>query len=489
MKTKLFLIGMLTIIGMNANAQYNSWPGIVPPYGGAAREGAVGFCIGSKIYIGTGTSAHDFWAYDTATGGPWIPKAPYPGSAGGCGVGFSIGKYGYVGTGNDGIPDFNTQHYYQDFWRYDTGANAWTLMAPFPGGTRAFAVGFSICDKGYVGCGLNGSGNYDDFYEYDPTFNSWTVKAPFGGGLRYAAVGFSIGDKGYVGTGYNSGYFNDFWQYDPSVGTLGTWTSKATFPGFARMSATGFSIGNKGYIGTGTDGSYLADFYEWNQATNTWSLPLAITSCPTACDEAVGVSTGSMGYICTGYNGSPLNDFAQYWPSHEPVVAFLPNRSPICVNDSCISFRDTSTTAPTTWIWSFQGGSPDTSTVQNPSNICFSRGTDTITLTAANCNYSNTTKFILSVQVCTGIAQVSTENKITIYPNPFSSETTISTEKILKDATLNIYNVFGQKVKQIQNISGQQIKIDRNGLSNGIYFIRVLENNKALWTEKVVITD
>src|SRR5262249_9089830 len=60
-----------------------------------------------------------------------------------------------------------------------------------------------------------------------------------------------------------------------------------------------------------------------------------------------------------------------------------------------------------------------------------------------------------------------------IYPNPFSDETIISTDRSFKDATLAIYNSFGEKVKQINNISGETIMLFRDHLPGGLYFIQL----------------
>jgi hypothetical protein len=75
--------------------------------------------------------------------------------------------------------------------------DTWTRKAKFAGGTRGYAVGFSIGTKGYLGTGDN-FGAHDDLWEYDPITNVWTQKANFGGGLTSSAIGFSSGGKGYV---------------------------------------------------------------------------------------------------------------------------------------------------------------------------------------------------------------------------------------------------------------------------------------------------
>ncbi len=69
-----------------------------------------------------------------------------------------------------------------------------------------------------------------------------------------------------------------------------------------------------------------------------------------------------------------------------PTASFIIDSSSVCQGD-CISFTDISLGNPTSWQWTFEGGTPSTSTEQNPSNICFdSSGVYSITLKATNAN-------------------------------------------------------------------------------------------------------
>jgi len=262
-------------------------------FGGTARSGAVGFSIGTKGYIGTGSDGSDkkdFWEYSPATNA-WTQKADFGGLPRQHAVGFSIGEKGYIGTGG-----------YKDFWEYDPATNVWTQKADFGGSAKDGAVGFSIGSKGYIG-----TGNYaKDFWEYDPATDAWTQKEAFGGTGRQNAVGFSIGSKGYIGTGWHNGYQNDFWEYDPATDA---WTQKANFAGIARYGAVGFSIGTKGYLGTGFDNnSFLKDFWEYDLSTNAWSSRANVGG--SGREYAVGFSIGTKGYIGTGY----YDDFWEYTP-------------------------------------------------------------------------------------------------------------------------------------------------------------------------------
>lgn len=80
-------------------------------------------------------------------------------------------------------------------------------------------------------------------------------------------------------------------------------------------------------------------------------------------------------------------------------------------------------------------------------------------------------------------------NRIIIYPNPFSYQTTLQMNKIFKNVTLTLYNTQGRQVKQINNISGQTISLQRDNLSSGLYFLQLIQDNKILTTDKIVITD
>jgi hypothetical protein len=338
-------------------------------FAGSGRSSAVGFSIGSKGYMGTGYYwdgdnhyVKDFWQYDPAAN-TWNQKADFAGSGRFSAVGFSIGSKGYIGTGSDGSSNR------KDFWEYDPASDSWKQKADFGGAERDGAAGFVIGCKGYIGTGSAGDFSYDfnDFWEYDPVLNNWTQKADFGGAARNSAVGFNISNKGYIGTGgafiFSSGT-NDFWEYDPTInvwipiedfpvltrGALGfnignngyvgagrnvtdfqeynpvkdMWTRKAGFGGIARHAAVAFSINGKGYIGTGAyydliltgSNHYCKDFWEYDPIDNTWAQKADFGG--TARSDAVGFSIGSKGYIGTGYSEysdySNKKDFWEYDP-------------------------------------------------------------------------------------------------------------------------------------------------------------------------------
>jgi len=77
-------------------------------------------------------------------------------------------------------------------------------------------------------------------------------------------------------------------------------------------------------------------------------------------------------------------------PPPPPVADFIASDTMIC-EDSCINFTDLSTNTPTSWQWSFPGGTPSSSTTQNPANICYNTaGIYDVELIATNAFGSDT---------------------------------------------------------------------------------------------------
>ncbi|MBL0046300.1 MAG: hypothetical protein IPP33_18475 [Flavobacteriales bacterium] len=241
-------------------------------------------------------------------GDDWSQELDFGGTPRAYAVSFSIGDKGYVGTGSNGAA-------LADFWEFDPLTHAWSQKADFGGGPRERATGFVIGAKGYIGTGLTGiNTNHDDFWGYDRTSNAWTEKAAFPGGIRQFAVGFSVGPKGYLGLGTASTlYPEDMYAYDPAADS---WTpiSNMNF-GVGRAGAVAFSIGNIGYVGGGQySGSLIDQFHAYYPSTDSWS---SIASFPQS-DRVgmVGMSIGNSGYVGTGggINSAVFNDFWRYDP-------------------------------------------------------------------------------------------------------------------------------------------------------------------------------
>jgi uncharacterized repeat protein (TIGR02543 family) len=76
-------------------------------------------------------------------------------------------------------------------------------------------------------------------------------------------------------------------------------------------------------------------------------------------------------------------------PPLPPVADFTASSTNISVGDD-VTFTDQSTNNPTSWDWTFEGGTPGTSTDRNPTVTYNTIGTFNVTLTAANAAGSDT---------------------------------------------------------------------------------------------------
>lgn len=75
--------------------------------------------------------------------------------------------------------------------------------------------------------------------------------------------------------------------------------------------------------------------------------------------------------------------------SQPPVANFSASATSIGTGDS-VTFTDTSSNSPTSWSWTFNGGTPSSSTTQNPTITYNTAGTYTVSLTATNSAGSDT---------------------------------------------------------------------------------------------------
>jgi PKD repeat protein len=81
-----------------------------------------------------------------------------------------------------------------------------------------------------------------------------------------------------------------------------------------------------------------------------------------------------------------------------PIASFAADKQQICPG-STVNFTDQSSFAPTAWNWSFPGGIPATSAVQNPSVVYGTAGSYNVTLTCSNANGTNTMTQTVYIQV------------------------------------------------------------------------------------------
>jgi N-acetylneuraminic acid mutarotase len=488
MKKYLLLIIAFLLSTITMHAQSDTWTQKAD-FAGTAREGAVGFSIGNKGYVGTGATRTDFWEYNPENN-TWTQKANFIGSGTAGPTGFSINGKGYIGTGSS-----NTGVASKDFWEYDPVSNTWTRKADFAGPGRSQATSFSMNGKGYIGTGWSYSDTtaLKDFWEYDPAADKWTRKADFPGSARTGAASFSINGKGYIGTGYSAdfGQTKDFWEYDPATDK---WTRIADLRGHERQGATGFAIKDKGYLGFGLPAYFAQELWEYNPVANAWTRKADLTG------PGRAFAVGDKGYITTGQKviDTPdlfLKDLWEYTPGEiicaapsdlkvtntTDTAARLQWTLPLTTVDGfLIAYRTVNANSFTKKLRSaandhifLKGLTPSTTYIWQMRSLCV--------------NDSSASEWVAGPNFTTGssftsasIADASIAGKFTVYisPNPVTGNVLNlhTTNATANNYQLSVTDMQGRMlINQNILLNGSSNKIiDVSALPRGIYILKVI---------------
>src|SRR5665648_538213 len=138
----------------------------------------------------------------------------------------------------------------------------------------------------------------------------------------------------------------------------------------------------------------------------SWSFPGGTPSSSTSQNPTVIYSSaGNYSVTLTagnqsGNNAKTLTNYIQVNQAVQtPVAQFAATGSTNIVAGSSVSFVDQSLNSPTSWSWSFPGGTPSSSTSQNPTVIYSSAGNYSVTLTAGNQSGNNAKTLTNYIQV------------------------------------------------------------------------------------------
>ncbi|MEI7726192.1 MAG: PKD domain-containing protein, partial [Bacteroidota bacterium] len=219
--------------------------------------------------------------------------------------------------------------------------------------------------------------NLGRIYKSTDFGNNWTVSAIPGWSAKYVqpffrdALNGIVQDKSATTTSplvksidggatwtpivTTGSVFENDMSYVP--GTASTWVSTGA--------ATGF---------TGVTYSF-DDGVTWNNMTATIGTQFLAT-------EWINASTGWAGAFNTSATVGGMRKFNSVLSI--PVANFIANVTNISIGGQVL-FTDLSTGGPTSWSWSFPGGTPATSTLQTPPAITYNTaGTYNVTLTVTN---------------------------------------------------------------------------------------------------------
>ncbi len=164
----------------------------------------------------------------------------------------------------------------------------------------------------------------------------------------------------------------------------------------------------------------------------------------------------------------------------QPVASFSVSATNFCINQT-IALSSTSTNSPTTFAWNMAGGSPSVSTIANPVVSYSAPGTYTISLVASNAFGSSAPATqTVNVSTCIGVAELSNDKTINVFPNPTKNEIHIIGAD--NGSEIKIMNALGAVIYAgIANEENEKINLSQ--FSHGLYFVRLMQNGKPVTTK------
>jgi hypothetical protein len=84
------------------------------------------------------------------------------------------------------------------------------------------------------------------------------------------------------------------------------------------------------------------------------------------------------------------------------------------------------------------------------------------------------------------VANINNNSSLTIYPNPFTLQTTIYFESEQRNTSIKITDLLGKVVKTL-TFTGRQLTIEKEEMKAGIYFIQTTDEKKNVTNNKIIL--
>ncbi|HNY55297.1 MAG TPA: T9SS type A sorting domain-containing protein, partial [Chitinophagales bacterium] len=132
-----------------------------------------------------------------------------------------------------------------------------------------------------------------------------------------------------------------------------------------------------------------------------------------------------------------------------------------------------------------KANNPDGTKIYNKADIYFDYNTPITT----NKTMHTIGRDFVQVNLISGIKNTQYHVKaVKVYPNPFREQTQIMIEcDALKNPVLILQTLEGQIIKSIPSSSQNTFDVYREGLTNGMYIFKVVQNNEQIASGKLVI--
>lgn len=423
-----------------------------------------------------------------------------------CVIQTADGGYAIAGNSNSNFSgDVQQNHGLGDYWVVKTDSVGTIQWQKLYGGT-GYDYGWSILTNnsgGYVIGGYSAStngnvtGNHgnDDYWVvsinatgtilWEQTYggtsfeNTATIVKTFDGG--YAVGGYTLSNDGNVAGNHGA---SDFWMIKmDSVGvlkwqkTMGGTNNDAAYS-IIQTNDGGFALAGES---TSSDGDVTL-----NQGTyDYWVVKLL--PCTASVSSINPQSCGSYSLNSVTYTGS--GTYTQNFTNSIGCDSVLTINLTVYSIDGSVSQVGGATLmanqAGAVYQWVDCGNGY--AAIAGQTNQLFTasvNGNYAVVINNGSCVDTSACVFIFSV----GVNPLAEEmGEVSIYPNPFTEQTTIGFNEVQTNTTIKITDVLGKEVKFFVLNGTRSLTLERGELLNGIYFMQIVDVNKRVINRKVVV--
>jgi PKD repeat protein len=220
-----------------------------------------------------------------------------------------------------------------------------------------------------------------------------------------------------------------------------------------------------------TDSVQFTDTSTMSPSSWEWTFEGGTPSTSTEQNPLITYNTAgtyTVTLIATNINGSDTEtktDYITVTPLQPPVADFTASATIVSQGDS-VDFTDLSTNNPTSWSWTFAGGTPGTGTAQNPTITYNTPGTYTVTLTAFNGAGSDShtkTNYIEVYEVLPTVGNTTVFSTTSVTPNRRAMPFTMPEDGTIFSVTM--YHEAGSGSMMLGVYDGATLPGNRLGLT------------------------
>ena len=293
----------------------------------------------------------------------------------------------------------------------------------------------------------------------------------------------------------------DTWYYDSQTAVHSMFNVNPTGDGSGDLSTV---IGQTGTFTEGMSFSYSGDNSYIDRLDATGPAFAILKNQSPNYGTAIANDAGSYKTIASSHEFGGLDDGNSPSTKAELIGAYLEffgfantlqamftaSSTEVCEAD-IVEYFDMSSGEVVTWEWTFEGGSPATSSFQNPQVMYSTAGSYDVTLSVSDGveTHTVTLQDYITVNICTGIVEENIE-KIYIYPNPNNGIFTVEFNNVLQDnVTMKVLNTLGRVVFEEDNSEIEcnfSKTIDLSNFDKGLYFL-VIENYRGSTLNRIII--